>query len=365
MKKMPIELQRSVLEKIAVSKGVAVDEIDWDKLDSTLTFAENRKPIEEQINRYAENPNEILADKYDKEEHEAFEQKGRLLEEALSKKEFEKAVEAIKKTPTPSIDRYFATQIELIKAFYNSKDIHSLIFDGGAGLGKTTICFQTLSRDLNLEINRDFIIISGHLTPLELYHLLWKYQDQIILIDDIGDLLENIQSKSILISATWNPTGIRTVKWLSTSPRLEAPKEFNFKGKVIFCVNYLPDELEALKSRSFYCKFNFDFNTKLKIAYEIAKLKNIPFEMVDWIKTKQLYDFDFRLPTKLSNLGGNWKNIADEIMEIDERLATIEELMKTHKPVNEQIAEFIRRTGNARATFFNLRKQYFPDYKNR
>jgi len=360
MGKLPIHLQRRVLERIANSKGIPIDVIDWSLLDETLTYDENKPKIMKQIEQFSLKPNEIMAEKHQEDEKKAFEEKQRTVEEALAKKEFEKAIETIKGKPTPLIDKYFETPINLIKAFYKSKEINSLIFDGLAGLGKTTICFQTLTRELGLKPNKDFVIISGHLTPLELYHILWKYQEQVILIDDIGDLLENVQSRSILLSSTWNPTGIRTVKWLTTSPKLEAPKEFNFKGKVIFCVNYLPDELTALKSRSYYYKFNFDWETKLKIAYEIAKIRNIPFEMIDWIKTRRLYDFDFRLPIKIKELGNDWKELADDITESNEKLVILAELINSIKTVGEQIAEWQRRTGYSRASFFNYKKKYFP-----
>jgi len=244
-----------------------------------------------------------------------------------------------------------------------SKDIHSLIIEGSSGLGKSTITFQTLVRELNLKPNKDFIIINGHLSSLELYHLLWKYQSAVVVIDDISDLLESPQGKSVLLSATWNTTPVRTIKWLTTSSKLEAPKEFEFKGKIIFLVNRIPSELEALKSRCYHYRLNFNWKDKLKIAYEIAKATNIPFEMIDWIKTKKLYDFDFRLPVKLLNLGDNWKDLAEKTIENDEKLELLAELINSNKKVNEQISEWKQKTGYSRASFFNYRNDYFPDYK--
>lgn len=48
---MNLGMQRSILERRARKFGVASDVLDWDRLDNTLGFSENRRVMEEQIRR--------------------------------------------------------------------------------------------------------------------------------------------------------------------------------------------------------------------------------------------------------------------------------------------------------------------------
>ena len=57
---MPLALQRKILERIAMKYEVPTDIIDWDRLDPTLTFPENRRVIEEQIKRLTKRTDLVL-----------------------------------------------------------------------------------------------------------------------------------------------------------------------------------------------------------------------------------------------------------------------------------------------------------------
>lgn len=50
-KPMNLGLQRSILERHARRHGVATDILDWDRMDNTLSFGENRRTMTEQIRR--------------------------------------------------------------------------------------------------------------------------------------------------------------------------------------------------------------------------------------------------------------------------------------------------------------------------
>lgn len=359
MSKMPIGLQRSVLEKVVKEKGLAIDLINWDRLDPSLSYDENQAVIMEEVQKLQKPTETVEPNEAEKEE---FIKKVNKIEEAVAQEEFDKALQIIKDTPTPNIDKHFAVPIQLIKSVHESKEVHSLIFDGDAGLGKTYTTVKTLL-SMDMKNKKDFKILRGHLTPMELYHLMWKFQHATIVLDDPSELLENPTSKRLLMSASWSPTNVRIVEWLSSTSKLSAPQEFEFKGKIIFCVNTLPKELEPLKSRSHYFYFNFPWNERLAIAYKIAKVREIPFEIIDWIKTNKIYNFDFRLPTKLHSLGDDWEKLAPKVVEIDETLIKMFQLIRSTKSVSKQIEEWKKETGMRRASFFNYRKRFFPDYK--
>jgi len=351
MKKMPKNMQKEVVKKMLKKRGVSEDELDIvANLDSTLTLPENINNNEELKRVLKKKP------KYNEAEHKEIEKQDRLNEQKDAKKKFEKSLRAIRDSTSVELDKYFGDIKKLIKAVIISPDIHSLILESGAGLGKTFTTTETL-----VGLKKDFKLLRGHYSPMELYHELWKYQNSIIVLDDPSELLKDPTCRRILMSASWSPTNIRRVEWGSTTPRLEAPPFFNFAGKLIYLVNQLPDEFGTLKSRSFHYKFNFDFSTKLKIATEIAKIKKISFDKIDWIETNKFYNFDFRDPIKLKNLGAEWKRLGSKIMEADYRLILMAELIDTKLLVKEQVRDWCERTGQSRANFFILKAKYFPN----
>lgn len=334
-------------------------EIDTRELDlSGLTYNENKQHLQE-ISYGLEKVKEM--EKNAKALKEKADMEGREREEEHYSEVQQKAIEEIKKSISPTINQYFRVPVELIKILPKSQEIHALILESETGLGKSHICCQTLS-EMGLEYEKDFIIINGHISPLELYHTIYKAIGKIIIIDDVGEIFENPTSVYILLSALFNPTGKRMVGWSSTSDKLEAPSQFEFRGKVIICCNRFPERLEALKSRCFYYQLRFSYNEKIRILYEIAKLRSIPFEVVDYIKerTNEAYSIDFRLAIKLFELYRNnkdWKELADEIFETDETLLILRSILKSEKSVNEKIREFAENTGLSRATFFRYKNK--------
>ena len=194
--------------------------------------------------------------------------------------------------------------------------------------------------------------------------------NRIIVFDDIMKLFENELSKGILLSALWNPSGKRIVNYYSTTEKLTVPKTFEFNSKIIWCVNNLPEELQNIKSRCYFYEMAFNYKEKLNIMYEIAKLKKIPFEIIDFIKanTNEAYEnIDFRLPTKLFNIykhhSKNWEKLAVSLLKPDENLQMVRELLSKSATVNEAVQEFIIETGKSRATFFRYKKELIKHIK--
>jgi len=260
-----------------------------------------------------------------------------------------------------SLDKHFEIQITLIKALMKSKNINALILQSEAGLGKSHITLQTLLKEKMRE-GEDFEMITGFTSPLELYHILYRYNGKIIIIDDVGSLLSNETCKGLLLSALWSPTSKRTINWLTTSVKLEAPSSFVFSGKLIFLVNRLPKELDNVKSRCYFYEIKFSYAEKIKMLYEMAKVLKIPSEVVKFIEdnTNEAYPIDFRLLVKINDLRKNfrnWKHIATKLLQTDERLLRVRELMASMISVNAQIKKFSEEGLGSRRTYFNLKKE--------
>lgn len=359
-----VQLTKSLENEIKnnlISKGMDEKMIDVRSIfDESLTKEENLHLICGESDK----PKNDL-----KPEAEDFEKKMREKEELHTTKVLEKAIKKIKDETSVKLDKYFVYTKELINTLLKSKDINALILQSETGLGKSFVTVQTLLEN-NLVLNKDFVVIGGHLTPLELYHLLYKYNDKIIIIDDIGSIFEDTHSKSILLSALFNPSGERWISYLTSSTKLTAPSQFIFSGKLIFCLNDLPEDLSALKSRCFFYELKFTFQEKLKICYEIAKLKKIPLEIMDWIKDNidESFPLDFRLPIKIYEIfhsNQDWKTLSQAIIDVetDDRLVLLKELVKGKKSINQQLALWVAQTGMSRRSFFRWRKRLFPNKK--
>ncbi|HDH45395.1 MAG TPA: hypothetical protein ENG66_08475 [Thermococcus sp.] len=356
--------------KLAKEKGIPADLIDFESIvDETLTYEENLRRINEELKKH--NP-ELSLEEVDMEQME------RDFREHYRKmiiEEFNKDIEEIKKRKTPELEKYFYTLKELVKITVKG-DISGLIVHGEGGLGKTYTVLQTLA-ELGMKFGSDYVYLSTHITPLELYNLLYKYNDRVVVIDDVEKLLQYEKTIGILKSALWSSVnGKRVITYYTTSNKLEAPEEFVFEGKIILILNKIPKKnkeiIDSLLSRVFSYRLKFTYEERMKIMYEMAKVFNIPFKIVDFLKEKftpALQDFNFRTLMKLNLIykyyqanpsqlnGSSWKVIGEKLLEQNTNpiLQKVWELVNSSKTVKEQVKEFTRETGMSRATFFRYK----------
>lgn len=138
--------------------------------------------------------------------------------------------------------------------------VFSLIVNGPPGVGKT----HSVELYLNRYANGNYKVISGHMTLLSLYSVLYGYRKkgQIVVLDDVDSVFSKVEGLNIL-KAAMDTRAIRNIHWESPSGLLntmELPKSFEFNGGVILISNIgfggtngkLVAHLLALKDRS-YC----------------------------------------------------------------------------------------------------------------
>ena len=380
-----LEFEKLIEYITNICKKHDVDEqlMDFEALiDFSISYQENKEKLEKMVSTLVgetKTPAKDLIEHYEKE--------ATALEEQHYKEEFENAIEEIKEKKTPEIDKYFSTLKELIKITINGEN-NALCLVSEGGLGKTYQIFKTLS-ELNLKLNQDYIYISSHITPLELYHILYNHLDKIIILDDVEHLLDNITTIGILKSATWSAVDKRIVNYYTTSEKLKAPSEFEFKGKIIMCLNKIPETnkeiIESLLSRIITYRLKFDYQTKIQIFYEIAKILNIDFELIDFIKentNEATENLNFRTLIQLNwiykyykNNNGDWKPLIKEFLseKKDDILEVVLELIKSGKSVKEQVRLFKETVGLSERTFYRYKSkltkltncQYCQIYSNR
>ncbi|MEO0090833.1 MAG: hypothetical protein ABIK75_07015 [candidate division WOR-3 bacterium] len=354
-----VKLTKRIKDKIEKHlKTLRIDNPNWiDLWDSSLSVEENLKNIigtEKPIN-------------INKEEIDYYNSLAEKQEREYIAKLIEKDLQTIKNCKSIELDNYFWQLKEMLNVFLNQNEIHTLFLIGDPGMGKTFNTLRFLS-----EKNISFEYITGFISPLQLYHLLYKNKDKLIVFDDTQALINNKASLGLLLSAMWSATKHRILQWKTTSKELQAPQMFEFKGKIIFCLNSVPSntDIKTLLSRCFVVELNFDYYTILKIMYEIAKLpdKDLTIEerikIVDFIRENSspaTQDFNLRLQKKIEVIykynKENWQKLAKLMLKEDKDLALVKQLLEKNVKVKDAVKEFVELTGKSRATFFIYKKR--------
>ena len=156
------------------------------------------------------------------------------------------------------LERRYASVESYIKELSNGQ-IHNLIINGPAGVGKT----HAVETFLGKYAQGRYKVVKGHMTPLSLYGNLYFHRDpnSILVLDDIDSVFKKIEGVNLL-KAAMDTGSVRRINWESSNALkgVGIPDSFEFKGKVIlisnigFAVarkNSISAHLDALKDRSF------------------------------------------------------------------------------------------------------------------
>jgi len=367
MIKMEKEQQIAKFKEMCKLFKVDTDLLDFQaEVDGTLSYEENKAKMIELIGTLAKQQDRIEADKKinKKSIKEEKREQERLIIQEIQKaelhtqKEFEKSLEKIKFQSTEVLDKAFYTTKKIVETLIKSKNINGLIIKGESGLGKSYTCLQVFSDILKRE---DYGILASYCTPLELYNFLYENREgKVLLLDDIMKIFENELSIGILLSALWGE-GKRVVNYHTTSAKLTIPKSFIFNSKIIWCLNKLPRGLENIKSRCFFYTLEFDYKTKIKLLYELAKIKNIPLEVVDFIyqnSDELTPNLDFRLLLKVYDIKQNnedWEKIASALLNKNEKLATAKKILMTGTYVKDMLKDWGEQTGLSPRQFYRYK----------
>jgi hypothetical protein len=98
--------------------------------------------------------------------------------------------------------------------------------------------------------------------------------------------------------------------------------------------------------------------------YEIAKIQEIPFELVDFIKEnsdESTENMDFRLLWKINEIfkanPTEWKEIAIVGLNKDEKLILLKQLFKECNSVKEMETRWCSQTQMCRKSFYNYKNK--------
>lgn len=289
--------------------------------------------------------------------------------ERLKEKKKE-TLEFVKNSTNPKIDKMYAILTDYVNIISEGM-LSSLVLIGEAGLGKTLNTLRTLSKN-----KTDFTYVCGNCTPLELYHILYKNKDKVIVLDDVLNIIRNKQSVALLFSAMWSGSGNsndRIVEWRSTTGALDAPKQFNFNGRIIILLNEVQTnntDIKTLLSRCLHYNLKFTYKETIRLMREIAKLPHKKLNLrkrnniVDFIEKNTnptTKDFNLRLQKKFEQIYiynyRKWKRLSLNLITNDKTKEIVLDLLNSDLPTEERIKKFTELTTKRRSTYYSIVKQ--------
>jgi len=357
--KMNKPMQVEAANRLLNRQGVDPSTVDTEALiDSQNHFDENWGELKRKLG--IKTHDELMEEIRD---YEQIEEERRSEE---FRERFEESLEEVK-NEAKDVARYYGVMREYVKATVNG-GTDSLILFSPPGYGKS---YQVLSvlKEEGLERGVDYDLINGYSTPLSLYHDLYENRRKVLVLDDVDGIANDRKALSLLQAVTWSANGPRTVKYRTTSEKLEAPPEFEFEGSVIICLNRksaLP-EMGALISRSIFHEIELSYQQLVggifpeiaerkmgedgfKVASYIESNSNpaCELEIRDLIKALELYEY-------AQNNGANWKELVDGLIEADPDLTLVWELMNNGSTTKANVQQFRKETGKSRKTYFNYK----------
>jgi len=150
--------------------------------------------------------------------------------------------------------------------------IKGMVVFGPPGVGKSHNVMAALDTEsiLQSDFSDRYSIISGYMTTVNLYMLLYKYRhsNNVIVLDDIDSVFASAESLNLL-KAALDTTETRNISYMAQSIALAkngVPKSFEFKGGIILITNINfshykgknKAHLDAIVSRCHYLDLSID-----------------------------------------------------------------------------------------------------------
>jgi len=345
---------KNFAEKSCKERNIDPQTIDFQEFDSTLNLEELKNEFDRRYN-FEPNTERIL-------------QQVKEREEQVAKLNEFKAIDSLKnQKDTTYLDSIFHNLKEYIR-MVSRKFIDSLFVIGSSGIGKSTCIIKTLAED-----ETEFIMRSGKITPKSLYRLLYDNRDgKVLVFDDTLALISDVDCMSLLYSSLWSATGVRTVHWDTTKKVDDLPTSFNFNSRVIFCINNIPDTdmMTVLLSRCIKYTLKMDYDIRLKLLYEIAKISYEKYKIekkdimmiMDFIKDNtdsSTKDFDLRLLHKVVSIfkydKKNWKKLVKPLIKSNPEIILMKKLLGQYASIKQAQREWCQEVGKGRASFYRAK----------
>jgi hypothetical protein len=243
-----------------------------------------------------------------------------------------------------SVQQFQAVTEEFVRSVVSGVHANAIL-QGPPGLGKSYVVTQALKNADKIE-GEDYIVIKGHVTPLQLYATLYMFRrkGQVVVLDDCDDIFTKETGLEVLKAAT--DQDYRKVTWMSSATPVvngTPVKEFVFNGAIIVCSNISVTtgrggrrdrSAAAFMSRLTYWDMKLSQRERMyaqifNLVVEADYLSRSPKTKLDIVQKRELMkfilinlddivQFDLRMPQKIAaemNANPkNWKRTAQHLV---------------------------------------------------
>lgn len=154
--------------------------------------------------------------------------------------------------------------------------LHVLIVSGDKGVGKT---FRA-QKILESQKVRRFYIQNGDISPVELYKLLWDYNDGIIVLDDVNSIIQDHKAGASLLKASTDSYGTRKLNWSKQNPNCLHVSKFSPKNNKEI-ENKMAELATRTKRLTEAHENNLTFPDTFFFTGALIILTNKPLEVID------------------------------------------------------------------------------------
>ena len=245
-----------------------------------------------------------------------------------------KSVVEIKRNPFSIHERFHF--IEQLVGMVATGQQCSAIITGKGGLGKSYTVFKALEdrgisnvsgHETAVSDYDTYRVVKGYSTPKGLYRTLFDNQNNIIVFDDTDAVLDHDVSLNIL-KAALDSYSQRIINWNADIKGDDLPREFEFKGRIIFISNRSHHSIDqAIRSRSMMVDLTMTNDEMIERMDYISQQKSFMPEIQMDIKQDSILFLsehlseikDISLRTlisviKIRKAGGDWQKFAKYII---------------------------------------------------
>jgi len=236
--------------------------------------------------------------------------------------------------------------IEQVVDMVISGESKSVIVTGDGGLGKTHTVMDRIKssglvaseiledageddeegeRTSGMSVG-DYAVVKGFITSRALYEFLYENRDRLIIFDDCDSVWEVPTSVSIL-KAALDSYETRTISWMTAIADPDIPRQFEFRGRIIFVSNLHLGELDqAVLSRCLYVDVSMSPEEKIERIRYIApsirrdmttSQKDEVIALLDRCK-EDIGDLNIRTFLKVCEIrhrgSENWQDLAEYVI---------------------------------------------------
>lgn len=246
-------------------------------------------------------------------------------------------------------------ELEAFVDAFSTGSINLLIIVGEHGLAKGTTVRRKLAGDT--------CWIEGSATAFGMYLQLYQHRDEVVVLDDVDGLAGDKKAVNLLkCLCQTEPT--KSVSWPTAARELKkegVPRQFMTCSRVVIISNdwrTLNRNVAAVEDRGHTLVFE---PTALEVHHKTAEWFDDP-EILDWF-SRHLDRIDspsmrlYYRARELKQSGLDWKMLLPLRTENPRKRIAIEVLSdESLTTAEERAAEFARRGGGCRATFFNYKR---------